>query len=122
MYPSLTTLRQQTPQLTPAQFLAAQPGCWVQYYDDTPAKDPAKAFSARSFNAAVAARKQSERCAVTFSLQAFGGARIKEELLLYRNLGVDVDLVPAAERRTLSLAAIDRSLISRYTSPGKLNS
>src|SRR4051794_23822725 len=107
MTSTLATLRQQ-PQPTPARFLAAQPGCWVQYYDDTAAKDPAKALSARSFQVVVARRKQQQRCAVCFSLQAFGAARTKEGLLAFRNLGVDVDLVAAADRRTLSLAEIDR--------------
>jgi hypothetical protein len=107
MLSSLSILRQ-TPQIGPARFLAAHPGCWIQYYDDTGAKDAAKALSARSFNVAVARRKQLERCAVCFSLQAFGAARTKEGLLSYRNLGVDIDLIPAAERRTLTAWEIDR--------------
>src|SRR5437588_2189299 len=107
MTSSLATLRQ-TPQLPPATFLAAHPGCWIQYYDDTGAKDPAKALSARKFNVAVARRKQQQRCAICFSLQAFGEARTKEGLLCFRNLGVDVDLVPPPERRTLSAEEIDR--------------
>ncbi len=107
MISALATLRQ-TPQIPPTQFLAAHPGSWMQYYDDTEAKDPAKALSARSFSLAVARRKQRQRCAVCFSLQAFGDARTKEGLLVYRNLGVDVDLVSASERRTLPAAEIDR--------------
>src|SRR5437588_2831432 len=107
MTSSLATLRQ-TPQLPPATFLAAHPGCWIQYYDDTVAKDPAKALSARSFSVAVARRKQQQRCAVCFSLQAFGEARTKEGLLCFRNLGVDVDLVSAPERRSLPTSEIDR--------------
>src|SRR5438045_7968955 len=103
MTPSLPTLRQ-IPQTTPSKFLLAQPGCWVQYYDDTPTKDPKKALSAQSFDVVIARRKQQDRCAVCFSLQAFGDARTKEELLSFRNLGVDVDLVSASERRTLSRA------------------
>jgi hypothetical protein len=98
---SLSILRQ-TPQLGPARFLAAHPGCWIQYYDDTEAKDPTKALSARSFNVAVARHRQLDRCAVCFSLQAFGEARTKEGLLSYRNLGVDVDLIPAAKRHTVT--------------------
>jgi len=104
---SLASLRQ-TRQLTPERFLWAQPGCWIQYYDDTPAKDPAKALSTRSFNPSVARRKQENRCAVCFSLQAFGEARTKEQLLCFRNLGVDVDLVSPPEKRELSPAEIDR--------------
>src|SRR4051794_27227405 len=104
---SLASLRQM-PQPTPEKFLAAHPGCWIQYYDDTQAKDPAKAFSARTFNPAVARRKQHERCAVCYSLQAFGETRTKEGFLSFRNLGVDVDLVAAPERRTLSIAEIDQ--------------
>ena len=105
----LTTLRQ-TPQQTPSRFLAAHPGCWIQYYDDTPAKDPARALSARAFDLAVARRKQVERCAVCFSLQAFGPSRTKRGLLCYRNLGVDVDLIPAADRGTISAEQIDLRL------------
>ena len=103
----LTSLRRAR-QPTPAQFLAAHPGCWVQYFDDTPARDASKALAARVFDPDVARRKQAERCAVCFSLQAFGESRTKEGLLCYRNLGVDVDLVPAAERGTLPPDAIDR--------------
>src|SRR3989442_13468384 len=99
--PALLTTLRQTPQLTPTKFLAAHPSCWIQYYDDTDAKDPAKALSARSFSLAVARRKQQQRCAVCFSLQAFEDARTKEGLLCFRNLGADVDLVSAPERRML---------------------
>ncbi len=105
MHPSLATLRQ-TIQPTPAKFLLAHPGCWIQYYDDTPAKDPTKALSAQSFDVVVARRKQQDRCAVCFSLQAFGDARTKQELLSFRNLGVDVDLA-SAEHRTLPREAIE---------------
>lgn len=97
-----------TPQLTPAQFVAANPGCWMQYYDDTPARDPAKALSTRSFDPATVRRKQQSQCAVCFSLQAFGESRTKEGLLCYRNLGVDADLVAPREKRTLSTEDIDQ--------------
>src|SRR2546421_6535149 len=107
MHSPLTALRQ-TRQPTPAQFLSLHPGCWVQYYDDTPAKDPGKALSVPSFNLAVARRKQTERCAVCFSLQAFGHSRTKEGLLAFRNLGVDIDLIPAAERRTIAPEEVDQ--------------
>ena len=107
MSSSLAILRQ-TPKIIPSKFLAAQPGCWIQYYDDTSAKNSAKALSARLFNVVVARRKQQQRCAVCFSLQAFGEARTKEGLLSFRNLGVDVDLLTAAERRTLAPAEIDK--------------
>lgn len=107
MHTSLATLRQ-LPQPSPTQFLAAHPGCWIQYYDDTPAKDPAKALSVRSFQVDIARRKQQERSSVCFSLQQFGEARTKEGLLSYRNLGVDVDLLAALERNSLSSAEIDR--------------
>src|SRR5437762_9865671 len=103
----LTTLRQQTPQLRPAEFLARHPGCWIQYYDDTAEKHPAKALSAAAFDPDTARRKQRERCAVCFSLQAFRGARTREGLCAYRNLGVDIDLVPASQRQHLSTDEID---------------
>src|SRR5262245_19047590 len=102
----LDTLRLKTSQPAPLEFLAHHPGCWVQYYDDTPAKDAAKALSAPSFDPAVAERKQGEGCAVCFSVQAFGGSRTKDRLVCFRNLGVDVDLVSAPERRTLTAAQI----------------
>ncbi len=104
----LTTLRHNAPRITPEKFLAAHPGCWIQYYDDSPANDPAKALSARSFDAAVARRKQEDGCAVCFSLQAFGESRTMESLLCYRNMGVDVDLVPTTERSVVSDEEIDR--------------
>jgi hypothetical protein len=107
MHSSLSILRQ-TPPVHPSRFLAAHPGCHIQYFDDTPARDSAKALSTPSFDVAVARRKQQERCAVTFSLQAFGESRTKAELLCFRNLGVEIDVVPAAARRAFSTAAIDR--------------
>ena len=104
----LSHLRQHAPNCTPAQFLAANPGSWVQYYDDTPARDVTKALSVRSFDPLMAERKQREGCAVGFSVQSFGERRTKEGLLCFRTLGVDVDLVPAAERESLSTEEIDR--------------
>jgi hypothetical protein len=104
----LATLRQNAPRLTPQQFVNANPGCHIQYFDDTPAKDPAKALSVRRFDPAFALRKQREHCAVTYSLQAFGARRTKDQLLCYRNFGVDIDLVPAAHRRPLPEVQSDR--------------
>jgi hypothetical protein len=104
---SLATLRQ-SPQLPVAEFIARQPGCWIQYFDDTAAKDPSKALGAAVFRPATFLRKQHEQCACCFSLQAFGQARTRKKLLWLRNLGIDVDLVPAAERATLSPVQIDR--------------
>ena len=106
MYPSLETLRQH-PQPPSWRFLAAHPGCWIQYYDDTPARDPGKALSTRSFDPVVALQRQRERCAIGFSLQAFRNARTREELISLRNLGIDVDLVEAGEHRTVSLQQIE---------------
>ncbi len=105
--PSLASLRQ-TPQPGPMRFLRYQPGCWVQYFDDTPAKDPWKALSSRTFDIEVARHKQLDRCGVCFSLQAFGSSRTKEELISFRNLGVDIDLVAARERAAMSREEIDR--------------
>lgn len=107
MHPTLTVLRQ-TPQPRPSQFLAANPGCWIQYYDDTDAKVQTKALSTQSFSSDIARRKQQDRCAVCFSLHAFGGSWTEEGLLSFRNLGVEVELVRAGERRTLAGAEIDR--------------
>jgi hypothetical protein len=104
---SLASLRQ-TPQPGPERFLRNHPGCWVQYYDDTGEKNPWKALSARSFDPEVARAKQMDRCAVAFSLQAFGASRTKEGLLCYRNMGVDVDLVAADERQSIAEEEIDR--------------
>jgi hypothetical protein len=103
----LDTLRQ-TPQPGPARFLAAHPGCWIQYYDDTGGKDPGKALSTLSLEPDVARRKQQQGCAVCYSLQAFGETRTGEGFLCFRNLGVDVDLVAGSERRTALPADIDR--------------
>lgn len=102
----LTTLRQNAPRITARQFLLAHPGSWVQYYDDTPARDPAKALSARTFDPAVARERQSAQCAVGFSLQPFDKSTTRDQLLCYRTLGVDVDLVPRSVRSTLPPAAI----------------
>jgi hypothetical protein len=103
----LIRLRQTTAQPTPSQFLHWQPGCWVQYYDDTPAKDPGKAFSTGEFDPGEAHRKQAQKCAVCFSLQAFHGSRTRDGLLSFRNLGVDVDLIPAADRTRIGAPEID---------------
>ena len=104
----LTTLRQKTRQLTPMEFLTEHPGAWIQYYDDTPAKNPAKAVSAPFFVPSFARKKQRDRCSVCFSLQSFSGKRIKEAIESFRNLGVDIDLVPKAEQCSLSPQEIDR--------------
>jgi hypothetical protein len=103
----LTNLRD-TPQPSPGRFLAAHPGCWVQYDDDTGANDAGKALSVRSFDPAVAERKQRERCGVCYSLQAFGTSHTKDGFLCFRNLGVDVNLVLPPERATLTTADVDR--------------
>lgn len=105
---SLASLRLIAPRMTARDFLAANPGSWLQYYDDTPARDPAKALSAPRFETDVALRKQRERCAIGFSLQPFGQRRTRDCLLCFRTLGVDVDLVPSGERETLSADTIDR--------------
>jgi hypothetical protein len=88
----LQTLRQHALPLTPEEFLNYHPGCWVQYYDDTAAKNPALGLSVPAFDREVARTKQGERCAVCFSLQAFEGARKADRLVCVQNLGVDVDL------------------------------
>ncbi len=105
----LHTLREQAPPVTPARFLAYHPGCWIQYYDDTEAKNPAKALSTPLFSPAYAAGKQRDRCAVCFSLQAFRDSRSKETITSFRNLGVDVDLIPREDRGTRDAAATDRA-------------
>ncbi len=93
----LASLREHAAPLTPEGFLAHHPGAWVQYYDDTPAKDPTKALSAPAFDRATAQAKQADSCAVCFSLQAFDGARTADRLIRVQNLGVDVDLGEAAD-------------------------
>lgn len=108
MLPPLTTLRQNAPRITARRFLSFNPGAHIQYFDDTPAKDPRKALAANAFDPVAARRKQRDRCAVCFSLQAFGDRRTKDDLLCFRNLGVDVDLVAPPARATLPAGAIDR--------------
>jgi hypothetical protein len=103
----LTRLRQNAPRITASRFVAMHPGSHIQYFDDTPAKDQRKALSARSFDPGLARRKQRERCAVTFSLQPFGESRTKDQLLCYRTLGVDVDLIAPPARATMLHDAID---------------
>jgi hypothetical protein len=103
---SLVALRQAS-QPGPERFLRWQPGCHLQYFDDTPSKNPWKALSMRSFDVELARVKQLQGCAVCYSLQAFGRTRTKEGLLSFRNLGVDVDLVGAAERHSLLAEEID---------------
>jgi hypothetical protein len=106
MTTALATFRRH-PQPQPQRFLAAHPGSWLQYYDDTPAKDHRKALSARRFDLALARRKQLARCAVAFSAQPFGRSRTERELLCYRTLGIDVDLLGGAENRLLTAEEID---------------
>lgn len=108
MAPLLAALRHLAPRISAAAFLAQQPGCVIQYYDDTPQKDPAKALSRRTFHPRIARYKQRQRCAVTFSLQAFRGARRKEKILWFRTLGIDVDLVSGAERERIAETEIER--------------
>jgi hypothetical protein len=115
----LATLRQNAPHLTASQFLSAHPGCFLQYFDDTPNRDPAKALSTPIFDPVVARRKQRERCAVCYSLQAFSESRTRAGLLCYRNLGVDIDLIPA-EQKGLPPEEVDCRkdvYLSRYLLP-----
>src|SRR4051794_12843383 len=108
MHSLLATFRQKPDKLTPLRFLRWHPGAFIQYYDDTPAKDPAEAVSAPLFLPSFARQKQLQRCAVCFSLQAFSGKRTREAIEAFRHLGVDVDLVPPSEQRSLSLPDIER--------------
>ncbi len=103
----LPRLRQNAPRITAPQFLAAHPGSWIQYYDDSPAKNSVKALSARSFDPGLARRKQRERCAVAFSLQPFAESRTTGQLLCFRTLGVDVDLIAPPARMTMPAGMID---------------
>jgi TatD DNase family protein len=64
----LSALRQ-TPQIGPERFLRYHPGCWVQYYDDAPARDlwkslPAPTFGecGLDFNRDFSPRPAQERC------------------------------------------------------------
>ncbi len=116
----LTTLRRSTPQMTPARFLHAQPGSIVRYHDDTPAKDPSKALSTARFDSEQAKKKQREGCAVRFSLQAFEGGCDREHLLVYHNLGVEIDLATGADRAAVAAPEMDRrkdDYLVRYLRP-----
>jgi hypothetical protein len=104
----LVTLREQSPQLDPAAFLQRQRWCWILYFDDSAARDPAKMLAVPRFNPRVAARKQREGCGVGFSLQGFWRSLSREDFLSYRSLGANIDVVPAAERWSLPVAEIDR--------------
>jgi len=104
----LETLRQHALPLTPEEFLTHHPGCWIQYYDDTSAKNPALALSAPAFDRDVARARQGDRCAVCFSLQAFEGARTADRLVCVQNLGVDVDLGRNENRELLPADQIDQ--------------
>ncbi|MFO0824978.1 MAG: hypothetical protein U0792_17965 [Gemmataceae bacterium] len=107
----MTTLLAQLrelPQPTPEKFLGWNPGCFIQYFDDTPDRDGSKALSASSFDPEVAAKKQREQCAVCFSLQAFQGSRTREGFLSFRNLGVDIDLIPHTGAERIDEAGSDR--------------
>lgn len=104
----LHSLRAHAPTVTPEAFLAEHPGCFILFFDDTPAKDPTKALSASTFGAALIRRKQAERCAVCFSLQAFGASRRAGKLVAVRNLGVDVDLAHGEDGDPVPLGEIDR--------------
>ena len=106
----LNSLRQSAPSLLPEAFLRYHPGSFLQYFDDTPAKDPGKALSADRYDPVVAARKQAEHCSVCYSLQAFQGTRTKAGFLCYRNMGVDVDLGHAGDLDSAKQAYLTRVL------------
>ncbi|MGL4554076.1 MAG: hypothetical protein ACRC33_23180, partial [Gemmataceae bacterium] len=84
----------QASQPTPQAFLKHFPDCWIQYFDDGPGKDSAKALSTSDFDPKEASRKQNEGCGVFFSPNGFDGLRRAENLKTVQAAFVDLDLVP----------------------------
>jgi len=91
MDPLLTFHRRETLQPDPAEFLDYFPQAFVQYFDDTPRRDPRKALSTPWFLRRQAEAKQREGCGVYFAPNAFVGARRRECLRRIQAIFLDID-------------------------------
>jgi hypothetical protein len=83
--------RKEIPQPEPWIFLDHFPGAFLQYFDDTPARDPTKALSTSRFRPAQADCKQEQGCGVYFSPNAFIGARRLSSLKRIQAVFLDID-------------------------------
>lgn len=83
---------------TPQEFLQHFPDRWIQYFDDGPGKDTAKALSTSDFDPREAARKQKQGCGVFFSPNAFDGLRRAGNLKRIQAAFVDLDLSGAGAK------------------------
>lgn len=91
MDPLLTLHRRGIVQPDPETFLGHFPRSFIQYFDDTPSRDPRKALSTPHFHPMQAAVKQREGCGVYFSPNAFVGARRQECLRCIQAIFLDID-------------------------------
>lgn len=87
----LSLHRTDTTQLPPERFLCYFPSAFVQYFDDSPQKNPRKAVSAEGFDPAQAKRKQTEGCGVYYSPNAFEGGRRLDCLVHIQAVLLDID-------------------------------
>lgn len=104
----LNQLRASTKPLTPEEYMAIHSNRWIQYFDDTPAKDVSKALSTAQFNIEEMKRKQSQHCGAFASLHAFDGARKEVNVKKLLALGLDIDLVKPDEKTTITEDGIDQ--------------
>lgn len=102
-----------TPPLPSERFLSFFPNGWIQYFDDSPEKDKAKALSTKRFDIAEAKRKQADGCGVFFTPNAFGGGRRLENLVAVQALYIDLDV--AKENERLTAAAVDERKAEAYS-------
>lgn len=68
------------------------PDSYIQYFDDSPAKDGHKALSSGNFDPKEAAQKQIQGCGVYFTPNAFEGGRKQENLIHIQAVYADIDL------------------------------
>ncbi len=119
MDPILSLHRREIAQPEPEAFLGYFPRAFLQYFDDTPARDPRKALSTPHFRPAQAAARQRDGCGVYFSPNAFVGGRRRECLRRIQAIFLDIDAGKAGDGQPID--ALERrkadALLSLLASP-----
>jgi hypothetical protein len=103
MDPLLHLHRRETVEVEPEALLGAFPQAFIQYIDDTPARDPRKALSTPLFHLPQAASKQRDGCGVYFAPNAFVGARRQECLQRIQAIFLDIDAAKEGDGQSVEV-------------------